>query len=367
MPSNEAIAIADDDWVALALTEGVGPARYGRLLRDEAEPGERRRWLAMARAQNPLRQVRALQSAWRRSGICSITPNHDDYPPLLRTLADPPAVLFAMGETALLQRPQVAVIGTRRMSRRGEDDVAWLVAGLVASDLVVTSGLALGIDTQAHRQALAAGGSTIAVLGGGLRHIGPRRNLALAERIAADGLLVSEQPPDVTPEPWHFPVRNRLISGLSLGVVVVEAAARSGSLITARLAAEQGREVFALPTAARDPGGAGCHRLLRDGAKLVTAIEDVLEELPLHVRLQLRPVPGQSAAASLDSADPVVLSPDLVQVLDQIAFEPVEFDTLLLRTRLDAATLNTRLLSLELEGRVFREGARWVRCGGPAT
>jgi len=341
---NAALQLDEDDWLALALASGVGPVRYGQLMRGEAAADEAQAWLSMARAQCRSRQLQRLKSSWQRAGCDWITPVATGWPPQLTALADPPAALFLQGDVTLLTRPQIAVVGTRRMSRRGADDAAWLTRALVSHDLAVTSGLALGIDACAHRQALAAGGTTIAVLGGGLAHAGPRRNRTLAERIAEQGLLVSEQPPDTAPEPWHFPVRNRLISGLSLGVVVIEAAARSGSLITARLAGEQGREVFAVPGPARDPGAAGCLRLLREGAHLVTEVDDILAQLPLTTRLQLRPPPSESCP---QGADPGVSDRDQQDpVLRQLDTVPVEFDRLLLLTGLDAAQLNARLVTL---------------------
>jgi DNA processing protein len=238
-------------------------------------------------------------------------------------------------------------------------DARWLVEGLVAAGLVVTSGLALGIDGAAHAAALDAGGVTIAVLGTGIDRIYPSRHRPLATRIAQSGLLLSEFLPGTPPLPHHFPRRNRLISGLALGVLVVEAGEHSGSMISARLAASQGRDVFAVPGTMRDPNAAGCHRLVREGAVLVRSAADVLEELGWEGAAD----PGIGSGAPVSNAAAAEPGPqrDACPVLAAIDPLGTSFDLVLARSGLDAGTLAVRLTELELAGLISREMDRLVR------
>lgn len=340
-----------DDWVALGLAPDIGPVRIGHLLRDEVDPDRARSWLQAAREAVPLARIRTVREDCEAAGCRLVTPADPSWPPQLAMIPDPPAILFARGDPGVLKQPQIALVGARRASRRGLSDAAWLAEALTRSGLVVTSGLALGIDGAAHEAALAAGGCTAAVLGSGPDRIYPPRHRPLAARIETRGVLLSEFLPGTRPAPHHFPRRNRLISGLCLGVIVVEAAEHSGSLITARLAALQGREVFAVPGTARDPGAAGCHRLLREGATLVTSVEDVLAELPEELRTLARAAPAE-VTPSANRDDPL---------LTELDGEGSTFDTLLLRSGLDTATLSVRLFELELEGRIARDRDRWIR------
>jgi DNA processing protein len=203
-----------------------------------------------------------------------------DYPALLAQIPDPPPLLFVAGDPLILEKPQLAMVGSRRASRPGMDTAAAFSRSLAAAGFVITSGLALGIDAAAHQAALDVGGLTVGVLGTGLENFYPQRNRRLCEAMIASGSAVlSEFPLDAGPTASNFPRRNRIISGLSLGVLVVEASVASGSLITARLAAEQGREVYAIPGSIHHPGARGCHQLIRDGAVLVETIEHILEAL----------------------------------------------------------------------------------------
>lgn len=202
-----------------------------------------------------------------------------DYPPLLREIPDPPVMLYVMGNRRVLSRPQLAIVGSRHPTPMGGENARAFAKSLAGAGLVITSGLALGIDGAAHRGAVEAGGKTIAVVGTGLDRVYPPRHRDLAHDIIRHGALVSEFPLGTPPKPENFPARNRLISGLSLGTLVVEAALQSGSLITARLATEQGREVFAIPGSIHSPQSRGCHALIRQGAKLVETAQDILEEL----------------------------------------------------------------------------------------
>ncbi len=202
-----------------------------------------------------------------------------DYPPLLRKIPDPPVMLYVMGDRKLLSRPQLAIVGSRNPTPMGRENARAFAKNLADAGLIITSGMALGIDGAAHRGALEAGGQTIAVAGTGLDRVYPSRHRDLAHDIVRHGALVSEFPLGTPPKPENFPVRNRLISGLSLGTLVVEAALQSGSLITARLATDQGREVFAIPGSIHSPQSRGCHALIRQGVKLVETAQDILEEL----------------------------------------------------------------------------------------
>lgn len=349
------------DWIALALAPGIGPVRCGSLLHGELDAVAAATLLAKARESVSCERIHRLADWCARNDIVMVTPADDSYPAVLAMIPDPPPLLFVRGDASLLTRPQIAVVGARRASRRGLADAAWIAGELTRVGLLVTSGLALGVDGAAHEAALAAGGPTLAVLGSGPDRIYPQRHLDLAARVRQCGALVTEFMPGMAPAPHHFPRRNRLISGLSLGVVVVEAAEHSGSLITARLAATQGREVFAMPATARDPGGRGCHRLIREGARLLTSIDDVLEELPAELCVSLQPPAawaGPTSSAAQSGAGPTQGEDRLLSLFDA---EGSVFDELLLRSGLDAATLNARLFELELDGRVARERQRWVK------
>jgi len=278
------------------------------------------------------------------------------YPPLLREISAPPPLLFVRGAAALLSAPQLAVVGSRNPSHGGRDNARAFSEQLSRSGLVVTSGLALGIDACAHAAALDAGGQTIAVAATGLDRVYPSAHRELAHRIAAHGALVSEFALGAPPRREHFPRRNRLISGLSLGVLVVEAALRSGSLITARLAAEQGREVFAIPGSIHSPLARGCHALIRQGAKLVETAQDVIEELGA--------LAGFAAAASDANFIQSRAAPDPAQqeLLELIGYDPVEMDTLIARSGLTPGRVSSMLLLMELRGLIeARPGGRYQR------
>ena len=288
-----------------------------------------------------------------------------EMPPRLLAIPDAPAVLFLHGDPGVLSAPQIAIVGSRRATPAGARIARRLAGDLAARGVVVTSGLAQGVDAEAHRGALDAGGRTIAVLGSSLDRIYPAGHRSLAARIAGQGALVSEFPFGTRPAPWNFPWRNRIISGLSLGVLVVEAAARSGSLVTARLAADQGREVFAVPGSILNPLTAGCHRLLRDGAKLVESVEDVLEELPAAERAALASDAegagssrGRESGAEIDGEEGVP-APGTREaaVLDQLDYEPASVETLAHRTGLTPEQVYPILLVLELGGSVRRDPA----------
>jgi DNA processing protein len=296
----------------------------------------------------------------------------EDYPRSLLAIADPPPLLYVKGEVALLQRPALAIVGARSASAQGEANAEAFARALSAQGLTIVSGLALGIDAAAHRGALADGeGSTVAVIGTGADRIYPARNADLARAIAARGAILSEFPLGTPPLRPNFPRRNRLIAGLGGGVLVAEAALGSGSLITARLAAESGREVFAIPGSIHSPLSRGCHRLIREGAKLVETAEDVLEELraPLGwppagpARSGLRPpraTPADRRADASEDAAPV--DEATAKLLAALGHDPVDIDTLAQRSGLTVDALYAILLPLELGGLVARlPGGRFQR------
>jgi DNA processing protein len=263
-----------------------------------------------------------------------------DYPKALLATADPPPAFYYRGRPELLNRPSFAIVGSRNATAQGRDNAESFAAALSAADFTIVSGLALGIDAAAHRGGLSAEGSSIAVVGTGLDRIYPPANRDLAERLAQHGGMLSEFPLGTPPLPSNFPRRNRVISGLSRGVLVVEATLASGSLITARFAAEQGREVFAIPGSIHSPFSKGSHRLIKDGAKLVETAEDVLEELGTGTHIR---TPAAERAAPAGDAG---------RVLDALGYELLGVDALAQRSGLDAGAVSVALVELELARRV---------------
>lgn len=286
------------------------------------------------------------------------------YPPQLADLPDAPAALFGTGDIQLLREPQLAIVGSRTPTSGGVNNARAFARYLSTQGFVITSGLALGIDAAAHRGALAANGATIAVMGTGPDTIYPREHRELAAEIVAQGgLLVSEWPPGTLARKEHFPRRNRLISGLSEGVLIVEASLKSGSLITARLGAEQGREVFAIPGSIHNPLSRGAHRLIKEGAKLVETAQDIFEELidTLGARLgqsdQTRPTETTSTPSNTRQIDP-----EQQKILDCLGFDPQSADTLIAASGLTPAEVSSILLMLELAGHVSTlPGGLYVR------
>jgi DNA processing protein len=277
------------------------------------------------------------------------------YPPLLAQTAGAPAVLFVVGAVEALHSPQLAMVGSRSPTAAGRKTAWEFAAELARAGLTITSGLAVGVDAASHEGALSAG-MTVAVFGTGLDAVYPRENRRLAERIREQGALVSEFPPRTSPARHNFPQRNRIISGLSHGTLVVEAAQRSGSLVTARLAAEQGRDVFAIPGSIRSPVSRGCHKLIREGAMLVETPREILAELRIAVpkqRLRLETM-GAEGATPLDK--------EYEMLLDALGFEPATIDVLVERTGLPGESIASMLLILELEGCVAAlPGGRYDR------
>ncbi len=344
----------------LQLTESVGPGAARRLLAmagspeavfelpaaalDQALPPKQRD--AFSHPPEHLAELIAKAQAWLAE------PGHDllvlgdaDYPPRLLATADPPLLLWLQGRRELLAAPALAIVGSRNPTAQGGDNARAFARALAQAGYTIVSGLALGVDAAAHEGALdAGGGATIAVVGTGLDQVYPRRNAGLAARLlAAGGLIVSEYSLGTPVMQANFPRRNRIIAGLSQGCLVVEAAVQSGSLITARQAAEAGREVFAIPGSIHSPQARGCHALIRQGAKLVESAQDVLEEL-LPLGLPRPAVPDAMPEPTHEHQ----------ALLEAMGFDPVSLDALMARCGWPAAELNAALLELELDGQVAR-------------
>ena len=355
----------DDDlagWLRLQLTAGLGGVGARRLLARFGLPGRifaagadalracvapalAQALAAPATAQIARQTERTLE--WLASpGSCHtvLTLADPDYPPQLLEIADPPLLLYVVGRRALLQRRALAVVGSRNASAQGVANADAFAEALSRAGLTIVSGLALGIDAAAHRGGLRGAGSSVAVIGTGADIVYPRSNGALTRLLAEQGCIISEYALGVTALPFNFPRRNRLISGLADGVLVVEAAARSGSLITARVAADQGRDVFAIPGSIHSALAKGCHALIKQGAKLVESADDVLQELRLPAPTSA-PQPRTDAAAA-DAVHPALLA--------ALGHDPVGADLLAARAGLDAAGVLGQLLHLELAGLVER-------------
>lgn len=290
-----------------------------------------------------------------------LTWESEHYPRLLKDTASAPPLLFAVGNLSLLNDPQVAMVGSRNASRAGEENAQAFAAHLANNGLTITSGMALGIDTACHQGALGAEGNTIAVVATGLDIVYPARNKQLAASIVeTNGLIVSEFPVGTKPMQQHFPRRNRIISGMSLGTLVVEATLRSGSLVTARHSMEQGREVFAIPGSIHNPMARGCHQLIRQGAKLVETASDILEELApqLSAYLNTPSIPNNEATFEAQTpSEPDDLDDDQRKVLTTLGYEPLAVDQIVMNTGLTAEMVSSILLMLELQGYV-------AACGG---
>jgi DNA processing protein len=297
-----------------------------------------------------------------------LTWGSERYPPLLKRIPSPPAALFLEGDPDALWQPQVAVVGSRNPTAGGLDHARAFSAELCRQGMAITSGMAGGIDSAAHEAALAAGGTTVAVTGTGLDIVYPAGNAELASRIPAHGALVSELPLGEPPRRSHFPARNRIISGLSLGVLVVEAGLNSGSLITARQAAEQGREVFALPGSLHNPMVKGCHRLIREGARLVESYGDIMAELAplaaeLAIELKAHLAPVEAAEPQVPSREsPLLSDPEYARLWQVLGYDPMPVDRIVAESGIRVQSVSSMLLMLELEGMVeVHEGARYNR------
>ncbi|MBP0049944.1 DNA-protecting protein DprA [Marinobacterium sp. AK62] len=360
------------EWIAASLLPGMGPATAARLSQEgvflpalmRGETGLpthlrlRRQTLAAIhdyqRGGTLRQQTEQMLEQADNAGWQLLTPTHPDYPVLLNEIADPPLVLWCQGNLSALPLPMLGMVGSRSASRNGCRLAYEFAAALSEVGLMPVSGLALGIDAAVHQGCVDRFRPTLAVVGTGLDRVYPRRNARLARALLdTGGLIISEYPPGTPPRPAHFPRRNRLISGLSVGTLVIEAALRSGSLITARQALEQGREVFALPGAISNPLSRGCHALIREGATLVEQVDHIVE--PLSALL------GVLASECSSPAAATTPEPPADALLLQVPFEPIWLDTLALQTELDVSALQSRLMLLEMEGWVEIRGASVCR------
>ncbi|GHC14298.1 DNA processing protein DprA [Kushneria pakistanensis] len=371
------------EWLALSMLPRVGARRLmalrqaapvwpdGWLARLPEEAAQMMRYYLQMPGQGSLHARVETAMAWleRSEQHHLLTPDHPAWPAMLDELPDPPPVLWGWGALEALSLPALAVVGTRRPTREGQDNAWRLARDMAGAGYGVVSGLALGVDGCAHHGALEAGGATVAVLGCGVDVLYPRTHARLRQQLLdRGGLLLSEHPPGTRAHPQHFPRRNRIITGLSLGVLVVEAAMASGSLVSARLAMEQNREVFALPGSLHNPQARGCLWLIREGARLVTCLEDILQELPER----------QWCAAASGTAG-VIAAPDAHGIPDAaspgaapvdgpedplwqwLSDAPLPVDALVERTGDSIGALQSRLLMLELEGWAAQVAGGWVR------
>ncbi|MEE8057218.1 MAG: DNA-processing protein DprA [Pseudomonadales bacterium] len=308
-----------------------------------------------------------LEQDWQsiqQQAIQLVPINSEHYPELLKQIADPPPLLYVKGDMALLNQPQLAMVGSRRASRQGGENAFRFAREFACYGFVITSGLALGIDAESHRGALAAKGGTVAVLGTGIDVVYPASNRQLFEQVVSQGVIVSEFPLGTAPHPHQFPRRNRLISGMSLGVLVVEAALKSGSLITARCGLEQNREVFAIPGSIQNPRSRGCHDLIQRGAKLVETTADVMEELQGWLPQSVAATVTSGAAAVTSGVEETLVA-DIAQreqqLIDLLGHDPAPIDLLQQRSNWPMAELVALLTALELKGLVENQAGCYLR------
>lgn len=350
-------------WLHLSLVRGLTGAGWRRLLRAHGSPGSvlAQTQDVLTRAVDPTLAAAVLRGPgsaevqaaldWSAHPARAILTLDDPrYPPALLQSPDPPPLLYAAGRLELLQLAAVAIVGSRNATAQGIRNAEAFARDLAAAGLCVASGMALGVDAAAHRASLPEAGSTIAVLGNGIDVEYPQRNAALLREVATRGLVLSEFPLGTAPLAANFPRRNRIISGLSRGCLVVEAAMASGSLITARLAVDMGRDVFAIPGSIHSPLAKGCHYLIKQGAKLVESVEDVLEELGFAAR------PARPATAAQ-----FVTDPDAIKVLDALGHDPCDFETLAARAGLPVDRLVAVLMELELDAHISRNGGGYYQ------
>ena len=359
-------------WLALMLAPGIGTTRFLRILQQASNLPTlfATRGNNIAELKLPTAVRAYLQSpdwhavdkilAWADNSERHILCLSDSrYPALLKEIPDPPPILYVRGDLSVLGQLQLAMVGSRNPSAGGKQIAHDIAQSLSDIGFTITSGLALGIDAASHQGALDAGGHTIAVAGTGLDRIYPARHRKLGHNILENGAIVSEFAPGTPPIASNFPRRNRIISGLTVGTVVVEAALKSGSLITARLAAEQGREVFAIPGSIHNPLAKGSHALIQQGAKLTTQVTDILEELSHFTPLFTNPSAHRPLATNLSEPLPKEDHP----FLENIGFEPISIDTLVDRSGLTADVVSSMLLTLELQGIVTSSGGLFSRSG----
>lgn len=301
--------------------------------------------------------------AWLQEHDITLLDTHSEhYPQLLSEIKRAPPLLYVWGDPSVLSLPQVAIVGSRSPTNSGKDNAFHFAKNLASAGVTITSGLALGVDIAAHQGALSANGKTVAVLGTGIDQIYPQRHQQMArELVLAGGAVVTEFPLGVQPLPANFPQRNRIISGLGYGVLVVEAAVRSGSLITARYAIQQDREIFAIPGSIHNPLSRGCHALIKDGAKLVETAQDIVDEIQGFLAMKWQELDQDPSETTLQVAKELVESEHEEIILKSLDYDPIPFDTLCERTGLKAGELMAALLTMELKGSIGNMGAGYSK------
>ena len=361
-------------WLRLWRTRGIGCRSYNKLLAHFGEPANVLSASLTALKQAGLTQTQADAIRSQKGNVAwqdlrwledddhhLVTFSDPGYPQRLRDIADPPPLLYVHGDVSLLRDPQIAMVGSRNPTPPGDQNAFDFARHFASIGMCVTSGLALGIDGASHRGALAAEGVTIAVTATGLDRVYPAQHRKLAHKISERGALVCENPIGTPPRAQSFPRRNRIISGLSLGSLVVEAAKQSGSLITANYANEQGRQVFAIPGSIHNPLAHGCHHLIRQGAKLVETAQDVMEELASQIDLgesylSLEKAAEKPAVKSAKTLTPTPQADDQNRLLESMGHDAVSVDELVIRTGLTPAALSSMLLVMELQGLIAPAG-----------
>jgi len=359
-------------WAVLARTPGLNVARVSAMLAHFGSAaavlaaGERQGLSELAPASatflsSAAARPRSIERDWLNAARHHLLPcTHPEFPAQLRELPDCPLALYVCGDVRALREPQLAIVGSRNPSPQGLEDAEAFAEGLGERGLTITSGAAEGIDSAAHRGGMRAQGLTIGVLGTGIDGVYPPGNRLLFNEIAGRGALISEFPLGTPPRRSNFPRRNRIIAGIALGTLVVEAARRSGSLITARLAGDYGREVFAIPGSIHNPLSRGCHELIKAGAKLVETIDDILSELNFSAFFAKHLASPTRHGA--DSHEAVGMDKDRKILLDALGFDPVDLDTLVVRSGFKPEAVSSMILILELEGHVqAAPGGRYSR------
>jgi len=364
------------DWIALWRVKGIGCVQYKKLLNAFQTPEHtlnashqqlKQAGLKEALIENITAQeissaepdIQWLQSSEKHHIITIEDPR---YPQRLKEISVSPPLLYVHGNADLLNDPQLAIVGSRNPTQGGQNNSYEFAKHLAATGISITSGLALGIDGLAHKGALDANGITIAVIATGIDRVYPARHRALAHRIVEKGAIVSELPIGISPLAKNFPRRNRIISGMSIGTLVVEAALRSGSLISARYASEQGREVFAIPGSIHNPLARGCHQLIRQGAKLIETADHILEELAPQLELTLKEKkqpPSNDDKNTAENSNPTPSAPvdaDQRLILETMGYDPISIDQLVIQTGLTPEALSSMLLLLELNGFIAASG-----------
>ena len=366
-------------WISLWRVPGIGCQTFHKLLKQFGDPEAvlNASSSALKNAGLNSRQQEAIQASqldnakadmlWLEQDNHHLVTFHDQhYPALLREISVAPPLLYVHGNIELLNDPQIAIVGSRNPTQSGKNNAFEFAKHFSSTGLCVTSGLALGVDGDAHRGALTDGGVTIAVTATGLDRVYPASNRTLAHQIAEQGALVSENPIGTAPQAKNFPRRNRIISGMSLGSLIVEAAQRSGSLITADYANEQGRMVFAIPGSIHNPLARGCHKLIRQGAKLVETASDVMEDLASQIDLhQFNKTSDEKEDTGSENNRKQSSNDDNSRLLEAMGYDPVSIDDLVLQTGLTPAALSSMLLVMELQGLIASNGrGNYTRISG---